>query len=100
MPSPSSTELRAKLKQLDAIRLAHDWTWNELSASMAAAHAEISPRTLHYLIKRAGANAKPIDRTVHKIGVYLEHVREMARRQRVRKANAAANPESANGRGV
>jgi hypothetical protein len=71
MPSAGLKELR----ELNAIRLDHDWTWAELSAAMAKAHVEISPRTLHHLIKGPAAG-KPFDRTLHKVRLFLAHVRK------------------------
>jgi hypothetical protein len=97
-----SSELSALLRALDAIRLRDDWTWAELSADMDAAHAKIPPRTLHHLVKHADTITEPHDRTIYKLKTYLAYKKEMARRQRVRKMNAAAkkSPDQIDGRGV
>jgi hypothetical protein len=60
-----------ELAELDAYRLDHDLTWAQLAAEMAKADLPMSPRTLHYLVKRAPVDAKPLDRTLHKIRVFL-----------------------------
>lgn len=62
-----------------------------MSASMTDAELPVSPRTLHYLIKRAGADAHALDRTVYKIKKYVARM----------KGNAALSKrDRMNGRGV
>jgi hypothetical protein len=87
MPSQAVTNA---LRELDAIRLDHDWTFAVLADRMAAAvGVRFAPRTLYYLLKRLPPAAEPHDRTVHKIQTYLDHMRrDPAERQRVRKAAA------------
>lgn len=90
MPLP-----HAELAELDALRLDRDWTWAELSAAMDARGVEMSPRTLHYLLKRAPAQAQPLDRTLHKIRTYLATVKADARRRaRRRKAKITTSAEA------
>jgi hypothetical protein len=47
----------------------------------------MSPRTLHYLLVRAPADAKPLDRTLFKIRRFLEHARAVEKRRRARRRN-------------
>lgn len=58
--------------QLEAFRLDRDWTWAELADHMAEKGIQMSPRTLHYLLKRAPRGARPLDRTLNKIRKYLK----------------------------
>jgi hypothetical protein len=60
-----------ELAELDAYRLDHDLTWDQLAQEMAKADLPMSPRTLHHLVKRAHPDTKPLDRTLHKIRVFL-----------------------------
>jgi hypothetical protein len=69
---------------LDAHRLDKDWTFKQLGADMARAGIALSPRTLHYLIKRAPADSMPLDRTLYKIRKYLKLVAESEKRRRAR----------------
>jgi hypothetical protein len=94
MSSPSPALLLAKL---DAIRLDRDWSMRELAIEMDRQGCGISPRTLHYLL-RDKPNTKPFDRTLHKIRVYLTHVRNLDRdRRRRRKLRAAKQAAPTNG---
>jgi hypothetical protein len=70
-----------EVAELDAYRLDHDLTWAQLAAEMARADLPMSPRTLHYLVKRAPPEARPLDRTLHKIRVFLakRHARRATR---------------------
>jgi hypothetical protein len=74
MPPPEFAEL-------DTYRLDRDWTWAELSAAMGERDIQMSPRTLHYLLKAAPADAKPHDRTLHKIQKFLAHTRQASQRR-------------------
>jgi len=69
--------------ELNAYRLKRDLTWGELSAAMGRPplRIEMSPRTLHYLLVRAPADAKPLDRTLYKIQLFLKHVRTLEDRR-------------------
>jgi hypothetical protein len=58
------------LDRLVALRLAKDWSFRQLSSDMARVGVTCSAQTLHQvLMDRA---TKPYDRTLHKIRVYLE----------------------------
>jgi len=82
MPSP-------EFAALDAYRLDHDWTWQQLANAMAKAECAVPYRTLHYLVKRAPRNAKPLDRTMHKIRKFLELIADEKKpRRRSRRASA------------
>jgi hypothetical protein len=83
MPDPEFAEL-------DAHRLEHDWTWDELAADMARANATVSARTLHYLCKRLPPDAHALDRTLYKIRKYLERVRAGEKRAEVRRRKVSA----------
>jgi len=90
--------LLPEIAELDAYRLEKDWTWEQLSAAMGRANIPMSPRTLHYLIKRAPADAKPLDRTLHKIRKFLVAMHEADRRRQSRQKaarRAAANKPAA-----
>jgi hypothetical protein len=76
-------------EELDAYRLQKDWTFEELAQAMARVGVHMSPRTLHYLVKRSKPGSHPLDRTLFKINTYLEHVRAAKRRRRpTRRASA------------
>ena len=60
--------------ELEAFRLARNWTWLELSERMAEHGIEIAPRTLHYVVNRR--KARPLDRTLHKIRQFLKATAE------------------------
>jgi len=60
--------------ELEAFRLARNWTWLELSERMAEYGIDVSPRTLHYVINRR--SARPLDRTLHKIRQFLKATAE------------------------
>jgi hypothetical protein len=80
--------------ELDAIRLDRDWTWAQLAAAMKRAGVDVSPRTLHYILKRAPEDSKPLDRTLYKIRKFLKHIRATERRRLSRHktvAQSAAN---------
>ena len=64
--------MQSEFAALDAYRLDRDWTWQQLAEDMAAHNVAIPARTLHYLCKRAPKNAKPLDRTLHKIRKFLK----------------------------
>jgi hypothetical protein len=70
---------------LDAYRLDQDWTWAELAKAMERAKVPINARTLHYLLKRAPADARMTDRTLYKIRKFLNGL-SRAERQRVIRA--------------
>jgi len=72
--------------ELESYRLANDWTWDQLAAAMAKHDLSMSPRTLHYLVKSAPANSKPLDRTLHKVRTFLQ--RTAADRQKRRPRGA------------
>jgi hypothetical protein len=67
--------------ELESYRLASNWTWAQLATEMADHDVPMSPRTLHYLVKSAPADAKPHDRTLYKIRVFLK--KTAAKRQRL-----------------
>lgn len=78
----------SEFAQLNAHRLARDWTWAQLSAAMTARGLAMSPRTLHYLLKQMPADATPTDRTLYKVRAYLKHVRSAERRRAARRKAA------------
>lgn len=98
MPSP--TTLLPELAKLDAIRLDRDWSMRELAIAMDRHGCGISPRTLHYLLREHTTTAKPFDRTLHKIRVYLAHVRDLDKRNRRRRKQTAAKQAAAIVQGV
>jgi len=77
-----------EIAELDAYRLEKDWTWEKLSEAMRRTNIDMSPRTLHYLVKRAPADAKPLDRTLHKIRKFLVAMHEADRRRQLRQKSA------------
>ena len=85
-----------ELAELNAYRLEKDWSFEQLTTAMRRAKIEMSPRTLHYLIRRAPVDSKPLDRTVHKLRKFLAHVRvhdaAVARRSRAFLAASPAQP--------
>lgn len=79
--------------ELDAYRLARDWTWEKLAEAMAEQGITMSPRTLHYLVKRAHPDIRPRDRTLYKIREFLKYVRVVEkRRMSRRKAKPVVRP--------
>lgn len=58
------------LERLDALRLANDWSFRQLSADMARIGVALSAQTLHQLL--TDPTVKPYDRTLHKVRVYLD----------------------------
>ena len=93
-----SSEFATRVRALNAIRLSHDWTWAQLSADMGRFHVQVPPRTLHHMVKHP--DIEPHDRTRFKVETYIDGMKEQARRQRVRKVNAAAKKSAVIGRGV
>jgi hypothetical protein len=77
MPLPECLEL-------DAVRLQKNWTWAELAEQMKRVDLAMSPRTLHYIVKRMPPDATPRDRTLFRIRKFLEHVRASRARQQRR----------------
>ena len=77
-PPPSSPP--PELAELAALRLDRDWTWKELAAAMRRAGFPISLYTLRYSLK-VNRQARPIDRTLHKIRRFLQADRANARRR-------------------
>lgn len=76
--------------KLDTYRIARDWTFAQLAHAMGkAVGARMSPRTLHYLLKRAPVDARPLDRTLHKIRLYLAYLDAQARRAKAKRRRAA-----------
>lgn len=73
--------LLPELIALDDYRVRHDWSWRELAIDMTRAGVDCSPRTLHYLVKVAPPRARPLDRTLYKIRVYLKFVQKAQRRR-------------------
>jgi len=76
--------------ELDAHRLEHDWTWEELAAAMERARTPVAARTLHYLCKRLPEDGHALDRTLYKIRKYLEGVRVADKRAAARRAKVSA----------
>jgi len=60
---------------LEAYRLAKDFSWPRLSATMKKHHAHIPPTTLQYLLKRAPEGSCPRDRTLIKLRRFLSWAR-------------------------
>jgi len=58
--------------ELAAYRLEKDWTWDQLAAAMGEAGVPMSPRTLTHSLRH---DARPYERTLHKIRKFLAHVR-------------------------
>ncbi len=83
MPDPEFAEL-------EAYRLDHDLTWDELAADMARVAITIPARTLHYVCKRLPADGHAQDRTLHKIRKYLAHVRAAEARAATRRRKVSA----------
>jgi len=63
--------LLPELVALDAYRLRHDFSWNDLAEEMTAANQPMSSRTLNYLCRRAPMNGMVRDRTLLKIRRFL-----------------------------
>lgn len=74
-------------EQLDALRLANDWSFRQLSADMARAGVKASAQTLHQVL--TDRTSKPYDRTLHKIRLYLADLKDEARKPRKSKGRAA-----------
>jgi len=81
-------------RQLEAYRLAKDFNWEQLSASMKRRRTQIPPRTLEYLCKRAPEGSCPRDRTLWKIRIYLSWARK-ADPDGMRRAAAIAREQMA-----
>jgi hypothetical protein len=73
------------IDRLDALRLANDWSFRQLSSEMERVGVLVSAQTLHQVL--ADRQAKPYDRTLYKIRKYFEHLD--ADRPRPRKRGAA-----------
>jgi hypothetical protein len=72
----------AALVRLDALRLANDWSFRQLSSDMQRVGVIVSAQTLHQLL--TDRDAKPYDRTLYKIRKYFEALdAERPRRKRV-----------------
>jgi hypothetical protein len=72
------------LDRIVALRLAKDWSFRQLSSDMARVGVTCSAQTLHQvLMDRA---TKPYDRTLHKIRVYLEALKNEERSAKPRSA--------------
>lgn len=71
-----SKDWSALVDELNALRLARDWSYRELAADVARVTGlAISFQTLQPLLaKPAAERAKPYDRTIHKIRLYLASV--------------------------
>lgn len=79
------------LRRLDAYRLDRDWTFKQLAEAMARAGVQMSPRTLHYLVKQKGVHTNTQDRIAHKLRKYMRHVaRSKKDAARVRTKRSAA----------
>ncbi len=74
--------------ELDAYRLARDWTFQQLSDAMREIDINLAPRTLHYILKRAPVGHRPLDRTLYKINLFLKHVRAVEARRASRRKSA------------
>jgi hypothetical protein len=81
---------RPEIAALDAYRLEHDWTFDQLAEAMDRAHCAIPARTLHYLLKRLPRDAKPLDRTIFKIKKFLKLMQQSEARRAARAAKPAA----------
>jgi len=69
------------IDRLDALRLANDWSFRQLSSDMERVGVVLSAQTLHQVL--ADRETKPYDRTLYKIRKYLEHLdAERPRRKR------------------
>lgn len=66
--------LLPELAALNAYRLGHDRTWQELSEDMALRGVSVPSRTLHYLLMRMPAGRQPRDRTLFKIRQFLDAI--------------------------
>jgi hypothetical protein len=73
----------AALDRLDALRLANDWSFRQLSADMERVGIILSAQTLHQLL--TDRDAKPYDRTLYKVTQYFEQLD--AKRPAKRKAS-------------
>jgi len=62
------------LGRLNEYRLDHDYTFEQLADAMEKAGFALSPRTLHYVLKRMKPDGVPHDRTLHRIRRFLESV--------------------------
>jgi len=70
----------AECRELALVRLANNWTFDELAAQMKAAHVAIPMRTLHYLLTRT--DVRPHDRTLHKLRQFLDHLHKRSARRK------------------
>ena len=61
--------MTTELRDLAAIRLERDWTYEELAQAIGG----VRPSTIHRLLTTP--NAKPNERTGHKIRQFLDRVR-------------------------
>jgi len=94
---PAITMLRALLPELAAlhrVRLAHDWTFPQLTAAMRRAKFPVSLYTLYFLLERAPGVVRPRDRTLFKIRMFLKHERSNKQRRRRRAASTAPTASS------
>jgi len=64
--------LLPELIALDDYRLAHNWSWFDLALDMEKIGVQMSPRTLHYLCRRAHRDAMIRDLTLNKIRTFLK----------------------------
>lgn len=85
--------------ELNNVRLAEDWTFDQLADDMDAEGYPVNVRTLHYLIRTMPKDANPQDRTLYKIRKYLEayrlHERQKdQRRRRYAQKRAASSADA------
>jgi hypothetical protein len=75
------------VERLDAVRLSNDWSFRQLSAEMERVGITLSAQTLHQLL--TDREAKPYDRTLHKVRRYLDERKSAKRSTRKLKGRAA-----------
>lgn len=63
--------LLPELVAIEAYRVEHDLTWDDLGLELRAAECKVPTRTIHYLCKRAKLDALVLDRTIYKIQKFL-----------------------------
>lgn len=76
---------RRERARLDRYRLERGWSWQQLSDAMARLNIELSPRTLHYIVKGAPVGYQPHDRTLYKIKRFWKRMRDTEVRRKSRR---------------
>lgn len=83
-----SVDMGDTLDRLDALRLAKDWSFRQLSADMARVGISASSQTLHQVL--TDRESKPYDRTLYKIRKYFEVIDAKTARPAKRKTKGRA----------